>query len=325
MTPSKKAYVVVASLLSLIPLSQAKADQTAQVLKADGSVGTYRLLPVHHDPSHAAQVQARLMRESARVSGHLPKQYQIPTKMLPPIRDQGQRGTCAYFATVGILESYFMGQSSSFGSTRLSEECLVDVRNWMADNTSTYTGDDAPDARPDPNGDLPQSIIKTIGHYGVPEAKTYGDSLSCVYNGDNQDGADINVTDYSSIFSNGQSKAFGKGLKFNYDQHPTIDSVKALISANIPVEVGVVVYNEFMDQIDWRYNPKTDNENNIAGGHAIMLTGYTTQGGKTIFTFKNSWGTSWGKAGYGTMDEGLIANSWGYDPSFDMTVSVAGN
>jgi hypothetical protein len=193
----------------------------------------------------------------------------------------------------------------------------------MADSAD-YAGADKPDVRPDPNGDLPQSIIQTISQFGVPEAKAYGETLSCEYNGFNENGLDLSLDDYTKIFSSGGSVAYGKSLKFNYDQKPTIESVKALIAANIPVEVGVVVYNEYMYGSDWRFNAEIDTEDHIAGGHAIMLTGYTTSNGKTIFTFKNSWGTTWGNAGYGTMDDGLVLNSWGYDPSFDMAVSVAG-
>jgi hypothetical protein len=281
-------------------------------------------LPVHFDPNHAAEVETRMRAESVRAST-LPTQYQIPTNVLPPIRDQGQRGTCAYFATVGALETYYMNHSSSFGSTRLSEECLVDVRNWMVDNSSLYAGDDKPDLRPDPNGDLPQSIIKTIAYYGVPQAKNYSSSLSCVYDVDNENGSDVSLVDYQSIFSSGASFAFGKNLAFRYDSAPTIESVKALIAANIPVEVGVLVYNEYMYSSNWRFNPGIDTDDNIAGGHAILLTGYTVSNGKTIFTFKNSWGKSWGKSGYGTLDDALVKKSWEYDPSFDMSVSVAGN
>ncbi len=324
MTPSKKASIFVASILSSLTVLQAHADSTASIVKADGSIGSYRLLPVHYDPAHAAQVLARLSGESSRALDSLPSQHQIPTQILPPIRDQGQRGTCAYFATVGILETYYMNHSSSFGSTRLSEECLVDVRNWMVDNSSAYTGDDKPDERPDPNGDLPQSIIKTIAYYGVPEAKSYGPSLSCVYDGNNQAGGDVSMNDYVSIFSTGSSSAFGKNLRFNFNQAPTIDTVRALIAANIPVEIGILVYNEYMYGSDWRFNPKQDTDENIAGGHAIMLTGYTTSAGKTIFTFKNSWGASWGTSGFGTLDDALVVKSWSYDPSFDMTVSVVG-
>jgi hypothetical protein len=323
MTPSKKVFAVFSSLLSFATISQAQADPTAQVVKTDGSVVNYKLLPVHHDLQHDAEVKARLFSQMTRFSA-LPSSHQIPTKMLPPIRDQGNRGTCAYFATVGILETYYMGQSSSFGKTRLSEECLVDVRNWMFDNTDSYTGDDKPDQRPDPNGDLPQSIIKTISYYGVPEAKAFGD-VSCAYNGNNEQGGSVSIDDYKGIFAQGASKAYGQNLQFQFDSKPTINSVKALISANIPVEIGVVVYNEYMSSINWRFNPKLDTDDNIAGGHAIMLTGYTVSNGKTIFTFKNSWGPTWGKSGFGTMDEDLVAHSWGYDPSFDMTVSVAGH
>jgi len=32
--------------------------------------------------------------------------------------------------------------------------------------------------------------------------------------------------------------------------------------------------------------------------HAVTLVGYGTEGGKEYYTMRNSWGSSWGEAGY---------------------------
>ena len=42
----------------------------------------------------------------------------------------------------------------------------------------------------------------------------------------------------------------------------------------------------------------------MLGGHAILLVGYTS----TVFRFRNSWGTSWGKGGYATLPKAYVLN-----------------
>jgi C1A family cysteine protease len=315
-----KALLAASAVAGLSFSTQAlAADLTHQVLKSDGEVATYQFLPVQYDAAHEQVVQAR--KVLALSDFGTPASYQIPHSKLPAIRDQGQRGTCAYFATTGILETYYMAQSSANKSITLSEECLVDLRNWESD-TATYTDSDKPAQRPDPNGDLPNSIVQTISKYGMPLAKSYG-SVSCSYDGSNQNGNDVALTDYTSIFSSGASKAYGKGISFAVNMSPTIATIKALIAKNIPVEVGILVYNEYMNVSDWRFDATQDTDSNLAGGHAVQLVGYTSSGGKTIFTFKNSWGASWGTGGYGTMDDAILTHSWGYDPNFDFIVSTS--
>ena len=324
--------IVVGSLVGLAFVASAFADSefSTEVIKRDGTKSAYRLLPVHHDPLHAPVVARRLQASALFESGlKLPTSHQIAHTSLPAIRDQGFRGTCAYFATVGLMEQYYMTHTTGNKTLRLSEECLVDVRNWMAD-TATYKGADKPDERPDDAGDLPGSIIQTVKNLGVPTAKAFG-NVSCVYNegdvlGDHQ-GLDLVLDQYqglmSSTPSSAQSKPYGKGLSWDQNTSPTITALRTLISKNIPVEVGIVVYNSYVegDSSDWRYNVAAE-ASGIAGGHAIILTGYTTTSAGTVFTFKNSWGTTWGKAGYGTMDDNVLTKSWAYDPNFDAVTSL---
>jgi hypothetical protein len=307
-----------ALLFSLLLIANISFAAERTVIKNDGTVAHYQFLPVHHDPSHKAVVDKRLRLS---VSG-LPDSAAIATNVTPAVKDQGQRGTCAYFATVATLESYYMAQSATNTDPNLSEECLVDVRNWEFDQGAAYTGADDPSQRPDPNGDLPVSLILTVTADGVPVSGQYG-TTNCVYDGLSSAavaGPDVAMTDYLSAVA--ASGNFGKGLTFNVNTAPTVDAIRTLIASGVPVEVGIVVYNEYMDETDWRFDVKTDTADDIAGGHAVILTGYTTTSTGTIFTFKNSWGVTWGNAGFGTMDDKILSNSWGYDPSFDFIDSL---
>lgn len=311
-------FIALASLALIAP--SAFDGELHPFVKSDGSVSHYRFMKTKYDAGHAAIVQERLNNDVG-ADANLPNSYQIPHSMLPAVRDQGQRGTCAYFATVGILETYYLAQSPANKKLALSEECLVDLRNWMFDQKDAYTGDDKPDQRPDPDGDLPFSIVRTVQRDGVPVAKKYGSLADCRYKS-SSDGDDVSLANYLRVFSANQTTSYGRGLSFDQSDKPTLSMIKNLISRNIPVEVGILVYNEFGNGSDWWYNASTDTDANLEGGHAIILTGYRVESSRTVFTFKNSWGTDWGHAGFGTIDDRLLVHGWGYDPSFDFIVSL---
>lgn len=317
-------FATLCLLILSVPAFATEDSPVIEVSRSDGSFGEYRLLPVHYDPTHASHVFRRHAL-SATLAPPTPDSYSIPAQALPPIRDQGQRATCAYFSTLGLIETHAMAQSTSNNSPVLSVECLADVRDWMFDQGDAYTGDDKPDARPDPAGDFPASIIKTIARNGVPAVGKYSSSADCTYVSHLINGGRLSLTDYLSVFGSAVSAPslpYGKGLTFDLNTAPTIDAIKSVIASGVPVEVGVVLYGEFRNQVDWRYDPKLDTEADIAGGHAITLTGYETQNGKTVFTFKNSWSERWGNNGYGTLDDALLINSWGYDSNYDFALSV---
>ncbi len=313
----KKAYafVLFAALFSQTVFAQ---ESTHTIYKSDGSSSSYRFLPVKYDPAHKSIVELRLRQKKIDISA-IPASYQISTSKLPQIRDQGSRGTCAYFSTVGLMEAYYMKKSSSYKDIRLSEECLANVRNWMFDQGRNYTGADKPRQRPDPNGDFPSSIVRTIKSTGVPFAKQYAQA-NCNYQ--SSYGSTISLNYYKSIFPEGQTPAFGKGVNFDVNVNPTVETVKNLIARDIPVEVAIFIYKAYESTSDWRYDPRTNRPSTMVGGHAIQLVGYKTSGTKTIFTVKNSWGRGWGESGYGTIDDAILTHSWSYDRNFDFIVSM---
>lgn len=75
--------------------------------------------------------------------------------------------------------------------------------------------------------------------------------------------------------------------------------LKAALWDGHPIVFGVSVYESFessiVDQTGAVPTPKESET--LLGGHAILMTGFS----KTLVRFRNSWGDSWGKSGYGTM------------------------
>jgi len=311
-----RAALISAFLVGSIASAQTQNEFSVKL--NDGAVGHYKLLPVHHVPAHAKVVKQRLARLHAKRD--LPKSYDIPKNLLPPVRDQGQRGTCAYFATVGLVEAWLNSQSEANKAVKVSEQCLVQVRNWMAD-TESYTGDDKPVGyRPDPDGDWPQLITKTVTSYGIPAEGQYS-TADCRYETGGTDG--ISLDNYQAAMTDGGSPAYAKGHAFDVSDKPTVDQIKEMLNKNTPVEVGILVYTSYFDTPDWAYDADRDQDWALAGGHAVQLVGYTTAAdGRTVFTFKNSWGDAWGNSGYGTIDDKLLEHSWAYDPGFDFSASL---
>ena len=88
-----------------------------------------------------------------------------------------------------------------------------------------------------------------------------------------------------------------------------LNSMKAAIASGFPVAFGFQVYQSFESQqvastgvvpMPGRWFDK------LLGGHAVCLVGYNDA--KQVFIVRNSWGTSWGMAGYFTMPYKYIGN-----------------
>ena len=73
-----------------------------------------------------------------------------------------------------------------------------------------------------------------------------------------------------------------------------------------PVVIGVQVYQSFEDTPSGNV-PMPEVAEELLGGHAILLVGYDDKTQR--FTFRNSWGTSWGDAGYGTLPYAYVGDS----------------
>jgi len=108
--------------------------------------------------------------------------------------------------------------------------------------------------------------------------------------------------------------AYEDGLKHQATGYASVDnriqlSVKQALAMGIPIVFGFTVYS-------WFENPDANavctpiKGQATLGGHAVMLVGYERMHGsqKTWGIVRNSWGPSWGDAGYCYMPLNWICN-----------------
>lgn len=93
-----------------------------------------------------------------------------------------------------------------------------------------------------------------------------------------------------------------------------LQSLKQTLAQGFPIIFGINVYSSFESPHVNRTGkvPMPMNGENRLGGHAMTLVGYNDI--KKIFYFANSWGTEWGKKGFGSIPYDYIMNKKLTDP-----------
>lgn len=78
-------------------------------------------------------------------------------------------------------------------------------------------------------------------------------------------------------------------------QSQGIDQIKSEIVNNGPVEVAFTVYEDFFSYSGGIYKHTSGG---VAGGHAVKIVGYGSEGGVNYWIVANSWGPNWGENGF---------------------------
>lgn len=92
--------------------------------------------------------------------------------------------------------------------------------------------------------------------------------------------------------------------------------VKGCLASGYPVVFGFSVYESFESQevASTGVMPMPSSSESLLGGHAVLCVGYDDS--QSRFIVRNSWGSSWGMAGYFTMpyqyllDSNLASDFW---------------
>jgi len=86
-----------------------------------------------------------------------------------------------------------------------------------------------------------------------------------------------------------------------YQRLHTLNEMKACLAMGLPFVFGFAVYEHVMsEQVRKSGTIRLPRPNErMIGGHAVMAVGYDDA--KKTLLFRNSWGTDWGQAGYGTL------------------------
>lgn len=275
----------------------------ARSLKPSGTenvVGTGWLPPMM-DPRDFTDDHPKIVPIIKRLADQLKKgkskALQAPPKSVDltpwcsPIENQLNLGSCTAHAAVGIVE-YF--QRRSFGKHLDGSRLFVykATRNLMG-----VTGD---------TGAWLRNAMGALVTCGVPTERYWP-----------YDVADFDVEPSPFVYAVADNFETVKyfchdPLNANVSKAAIIDSVKKYVAAGIPSMFGFWGYGSFDYGDEPGHIPlPTDQElqGDPAWGHAIVVVGYddnkrikntfSNKSTKGAFLIRNSWGTTWGKDGYG--------------------------
>jgi C1A family cysteine protease len=202
-----------------------------------------------------------------------PSSYSLADYALSP-GDQGDTNSCVSWAvghsSMGLLENE-QGISGGPNAPMYIYSQLVDGQN-----VGTYPEDNLDIAQQqgvDSDSDYSQ------GDYDYTDTPTQSETANA---------ANWRISGYTSLRT-------GSSLR---------TGVESAISSGLPVIFSFNVYQAFEDmsqQTAENYDYTDPSGQQPLGGHEITIVGYTSQG----VTIENSWGTSWGNAGYANL-------SWSY-------------
>lgn len=210
--------------------------------------------------------QRDLAFEPVHVPNALPPRVDLRS-LCPPVVDQGQLGSCTANAIAAAHE---------FAQMKQGETAFPPSRLFIYYNERAMEGTVKSDA-----GAVIRDGFKSISKQGV---------------------CDENLCKYiiSKFTRKPTVAAYKAALKHKAVQYlavtPTPDQLKGCIADGFPFVFGISVYASFENVGSDGMVPMPAAHEQMLGGHAIACVGYDDA--KRVFFVRNSWGSSWGDAGY---------------------------
>jgi C1A family cysteine protease len=198
---------------------------------------------------------------------------------MPPVYDQGQCGSCTAQAISAAIE--YDEKKQGLPSFPPSKLFIYFNERKLEGNVATDTGASLRDG------------IKTIAHQGYCSESMWP----------------YDVTQFATCPPLSCYKAALDHRAVNYKRVPqSLMQLQDVLSTGFPIVCGISVYESFEsdETIQSGNVPYPEKTEKMLGGHGIILCGYNTT--QRTFTFRNSWGTSFGDNGYGTIPFNYIVN-----------------
>ena len=198
-----------------------------------------------------------------------------------PVEDQGDIGSCTSQAVVGLVE-YF--------ERRAKGEFLDASRRFLYKVTRKLYQQEGD------TGAYVRGTIRALQIFGVCPEEYW-------------------PYDVSKFDEEPPAFCYAFGLSYQavkyyriWDSSPTklIGQLKESLAKGLPFAFGFTVYSSIWNAAVEESGdiPLPQNGDKVEGGHAIMAVGYDDA--KRRFLIRNSWGTGWGKQGYGTLPYGYV-------------------
>jgi len=195
-----------------------------------------------------------------------------------PIKDQGQCGSCWAFSAVGTVESALALSGRSL--TRLSEQQLLDCEDY----TQAGCG-----------GGYNNKAMTFMSQYGVCSEKSYPYSATDF----DDDTCQAGDSEHGHAGEAKCTFAVQAGIVTGYTNTPkTVDGLEAALNQQ-PVSVTIKADSTFQSYRSGVLSESCPFLGQI--NHAVIAVGYDDES----FKIRNSWGESWGEAGYVRIAKGV--------------------
>ena len=241
-------------------------------------------------PKDKSLGKTRTIKEMAKMAG-ISEATEIDARIdlreyFSPIEDQGDLGSCTAHAGVGLYE-YF--ERRAFGNHIDGSHLFLykATRNLMHE-----TGD---------TGGYLRSTMGAMALFGIPPEEFWPYDISRF---------DEEPSSFCYAYGqNYQAISYCRLDQTGMTQDQILQSIKVSTAAGIPAMFGFTVYDSIYQAESNGEIPFPAAGDKIIGGHAVAIAGYDDEivitssnpnGPRTqgAFIIRNSWGTSFGDAGY---------------------------
>lgn len=199
----------------------------------------------------------------------LPREVDM-TAAMPPIYDQGDLGTCGLQTLGGLLEYRERKQGFTDAQTPSRLQMYYDTRVLMG----TVNED---------SGVHNRTMMKALAANGYCEEKEFWP---------------YTISKFKLKPSAAAYADAAKSRDIKYQKVPqNLDAMRQCLAEGNPIIFGHMVYQSYMDAPEGDVPMPGPGERPV-GGHDTLLVGYDDDAQR--FISRNSWGTRWGRAGYGS-------------------------